>query len=375
MSTTRSARAHRWLTGSSAALLGPALAFGGPAAVGAQDDDVVLTGRAYPVAIHQGTCADTIVPEPAYDLGFAVPRPVIAAGGGNVAVVRDDNVLTEADFYEAGGDRPVDENTRLLYEDVDGDGTPDYGFDLDEDQVLSVGERLESPIVWSFLGNFDDLTGVIGDDDAGLQDLRDVPHSLVVHGATVDDQDYLACGEVEGISVNEEIVVPLLPVEDTGLTGVAEMQPGDAGFLGLGGNAGAIEVHLWPRLSPLAAQDLVPPTPTPEPTATPTPVPPTPTPEPTPTPVVIEVPTEFTIEFRDDAMNPEEFTILADTDTEITLSNLTTAARVFFIEGLDVREELPPGETLSITVNAPVGEYGYGIEDEEGLRGTLRVRE
>ncbi|MBW3634290.1 MAG: cupredoxin domain-containing protein, partial [Chloroflexi bacterium] len=127
----------------------------------------------------------------------------------------------------------------------------------------------------------------------------------------------------------------------------------------------------------------LPPTSTPlPPTSTPlpptsTPLPPTATPLPTatPTPVVIEVPTEVTIEFRDDAINPEEFIILENTDTEFTLANLTLDDKTFFIDGLDITQEGPAGETVAITVNAPIGEYGYGIVDEDELRGTLRVIE
>jgi len=433
MTKRRSERAHRWLTGASAAILGPALALGAPAAIGAQDDVVVLSGRPYPVAIHQGTCADTIIAEPSYDLGFAAPRPIIAAAGGEVdaGLVGDDAGgdlgLTRGDFYEGGGEEPIDENTTLLDEDVNDDGILDdeedidddgvigFGFDLDDNDVLDAEEVLQRPIVWSFLGDFADVTGAIEEEEgAELADLRDTPHSVVVHATAINDLNYLACGEIEGVAINDEVVVPMRPVGQNGLTGLAEMEAGEAGFLGIGGDAGEVEVHLWPRQSPLALQQIVPPTPTPppptptptpvpptptpeptptptpvpptptpEPTATPTPVPPTPTPtpvpptptpEPTPTPVVIEVPTEFTVELREGELFPQEFTILANTDTELTLSNLTTNPRVFFIEGLDVRQEVPPGETLSLVVNAPVGEYTYGLENED-LTGVLTVTE
>ncbi len=36
---------------------------------------------------------------------------------------------------------------------------------------------------------------------------------------------------------------------------------------------------------------------------------------------------------------------------------------------------VPAGETLLITVNAPVGEYGYGIVEDEAQRDTLHVIE
>lgn len=374
--------ARHWRSGIAAAVLAPALAVSGSLTAAAQDADIVLTGRAYPVGIHAGTCNELIA-EPSYDLGFAQPRPIIAADGV------DDGLFTTGDFYDDGDDTVIDENTAIVYEDVDGDGVLgddedidddglfDYGWDLNDDGVLDVDEALDAPIVWSFLGDLGDVTpfgladddeGLFdGDDDVALEDLREIPHAIVIHQSDVTDLNYLACGEIEGVSINDEVVVPLLPVGQNGLTGVAIMEAGADGFLGIGGDAGLANVHAWPRQAPLSAEALMPPpTPTPEPTATP---------EPTPTPVVVEIPTEFTVELRDEDINPAEFTILANTDTELTLSNLTTEARTFFIDGLDVSQELPPGETISITVNAPAGEYGYGIVEDEAIVGTLRVLE
>ena len=374
-------RPGRWRAGVIAAVLAPALTLGAPMAASAQEV-IVLTGRAYPVAIHAGTCNELIA-EPSYDLGLAQPRPMIAAADD----IDDDGILTTGDFYADGDDRPIDENTVLLTgEDLDGDGIADFGFDLNENDLLDAEEVFERPIVWSFLGDLADLTpvGVDDDDDVELQDLREVPHAIVIHQAAVTDLNYLSCGEIEGVSINDEVVVPLLPVTENGLTGVAIMEAGEDGFLGIGGDAGLTNIHAWPRLTPLAPPPTptpapptptpLPPTPTPVP-PTPTPVPPTPTPEPTPTPVVIEVPTEVTVEFRDEGIVPADFTILANTDTEFTLANLTLEPKTFFIDGLDLSQEVPAGETVAIVVNAPIGEYGYGVVEDEAQRGTLRVIE
>ncbi len=119
---------------------------------------------------------------------------------------------------------------------------------------------------------------------------------------------------------------------------------------------------------------------TPELTVTPVPL--TPTPELTATTEVIdepteviELPTEVTIEFREADIDPPEFTIWADTDTEFLLANLTLETRTFFIEGAAVTQEVPAGETVTIVVNAPVGQYVYGLLEEEALTGTLHVIE
>ena len=44
-----------------------------------------------------------------------------------------------------------------------------------------------------------------------------------------------------------------------------------------------------------------------------------------------------------------------------TLVNDTLESKTFFIEEAVVTQEVPAGETVTIIVNAPVGEYGYGL--------------
>ena len=420
-------RARRWQAGMVATVLALILTLGSTVAARAQDEEVVLAARAYPVAIHEGTCNELLV-EPTYDLGLAEPRPMVATDDDV-----DDDVLTTGDFYAEGDDQLIDENTVLLTgEDFDSDGIADFGFDLNENEVLDADEVFERPIVWSFRGDLADLAPIEtdNDDDIALEDLRDVPHAVVVHASTVTDQTYLSCGEIEGVSVTDEVVVPLLPITEHGLTGVAIMETAENDFLGIGGDAALTSIHLWPPLGPITLQALTPPTPTPEPTTTPqptatveptptavpptaTPVPPTntpipltpeltATPEPTQTPVqptatleltatpevieeptetieeateVIELPTEVLIEFQETDINPAEFTIRANTDTEFTLVNDTLESKTFFIEEAAVTQEVPAGETVTIIVNAPVGEYGYGLLEDETLTGILHVIE
>jgi hypothetical protein len=320
----------------------------------------------------------------------------------------DDDVLTIGDFYADGDDRLVDETTVLLTgEDFDSDGIADFGFDLNENEALDADEVFAQPIVWSFRGDLAELTpaGTDDDDDITPEDLRDVPHAVVAHASTVTDQAYLSCGEIEGVSVIDEVVVPLLPVTEHGLTGVAIMETGENGFLGIGGDAVLTSIHLWPPSAPISLQAVTPPTPTPEPTATveptPTAVPPTSTPvPPTNTPVpptaeppatpevielpvgtievpteVIELPTEVLIEFGETDINPAEFTIGANTDTEFTLANQTLQTKTFFIEEAGVTQEVPAGEAVTIIVNAPVGDYGYGLLEDEAVTGILHVVE
>ncbi|MCC2627127.1 MAG: hypothetical protein K0S14_777 [Thermomicrobiales bacterium] len=393
-----------------AVLLVSVLSFGAPMGTHAQDEGVVLAARAYPVAIHEGTCNELLL-EPSYDLGLVQPRPMFASDDDV-----DDEVLTIGDFYADGDDRLIDENTVLLSgEDFDSDGIADFGLDLNENAVFDADEVFAQPIVWSLHGDLADLSLIETDDDDSIEaaDLRDVPHAVVVHASTITDQTYLSCGEIEGVAVADEVVIPLLPVTENGLTGVAIMETGENDFLGVGGDTGRTSIHLWPPLAPIALQALPPPTATPEPTVTPqptatveptattvprtsTPVPPTNTPVPltpaldvTATPEVIELPaetvdesteitelpTEVLIEFGETDINPAEFTIGANTDTEFSLANQTLQTMTFFIEGASVTQEVPAGETVTIIVNAPVGEFVYGLLEDEALIGTLHVVE
>ena len=75
--------------------------------------------------------------------------------------------------------------------------SPVFGFDLNENEVLDADEVFERPIV--IRGDLADLAPIEtdNDDDIALEDLRDVPHAVVVHASTVTDQTYLSCGEIE----------------------------------------------------------------------------------------------------------------------------------------------------------------------------------
>lgn len=68
----------------------------------------------------------------------------------------------------------------------------------------------------------------------------------------------------------------------------------------------------------------------------------------------------------------------ADTDITVTLKNEGVLEHDFAIEELDiVTDLLKPGETGSVTINAPAGEYEYWCtvagHKESGMKGTLTL--
>lgn len=213
-------------------VVAPAFLLSAPALATAQDD-FALSARDYPMAIHEGTCA-TLATEPTYAFGFLSPRPLLNIEEGTYV----ERPLLDEDLDDDGVLDPD--------EDLDDDGLIDYGFDLDASDILDAGELLEAPFVWSFEGDLGDLEAVDEEDaNAELEDLRDTSHALVVHGESLTDTNYLACGDIVGVGVNGEVVVPLHPVQNNGLSGVAELEEGDDGFLGVGDDDGEVEIHAW----------------------------------------------------------------------------------------------------------------------------------
>lgn len=255
----------------------PAFVLCTPALAAAQDTSIlaVQAYQGYPVAIHEGTCTN-LTTEPTYDLGLMQPRPLVGGGDDTAAGMP----LLDEDLDDDG---VVDDD-----EDLDDDGVLDLGFDVDASGALGPDELLDHPVVWSLLGDLGDLDAANGDgDDTEPVNLRDTPHAIVIHGGTIRDNNYLACGEIAGVAVNGEIVIPLWPVNQDWMTSVAELEEGDNGVLGIGANGGEFEIHAWPRRVPFAPQAVA--------TSTPMskPEPATPASEPTATPVGMEIPTDF----------------------------------------------------------------------------------
>jgi len=229
--------------------------FQGAAAPTASPVSLAQAGGPYPVDIHEGTCTDWVT-EPIYDLGDFKVTNVAAEG--------------EQEPGDVEGQVPA--------------GAADLGPVFKETAE----------------GEFD-----------GQQLLDDGPFVVAVHQSAEDYTTLVACGAVLPILDGDRIMVPLQPVGENNLTGIATFNSGGGEFSGL----------LW-QCEPIeAVQEEAP---TPEPTATPTPVPPTPTPtpepsptptpEPSPTPVpsvVVEV-TEVITETE--VVSPDEATQIAATE-------------------------------------------------------------
>ncbi|HET8521912.1 MAG TPA: PQQ-binding-like beta-propeller repeat protein, partial [Thermomicrobiales bacterium] len=63
----------------------------------------------------------------------------------------------------------------------------------------------------------------------------------------------------------------------------------------------------------------------------------------------------FTLDLRDLRFDPAELTIPANTDVVLTLTNVGSVPHNFSIDELHISVDLDPGETTTVTINAPAG--------------------
>lgn len=189
----------------------------------------------HPAAIHQGTCSQP-TPEPAYEAGDVGPF------------------------------------------------TNDEGQPIPQEEFQ--GTLTAPPVLTST------ETGI----EASLDDLlaQEQPHVLIVHQSAEAFETYIACGELGGPVQDDQLVLALRPMNNSGYAGTATLRRD--------GDNTQSNIYLYEQVLALSGGQAVPtptppPSPTPGPTAaptqSPTPVPPeTPTPPPAPTatpPVVVEV--------------------------------------------------------------------------------------
>ena len=88
--------------------------------------------------------------------------------------------------------------------------------------------------------------------------------------------------------------------------------------------------------------------------------------------------TEVTVEMVDIAFSKTEFTIPADTEVTVTLPNNGAGPHNFSIDDLGIDVDVAPGETKTITIDAPAGEYTYYCNvpghRAQGMEGTMTVQ-
>ena len=88
--------------------------------------------------------------------------------------------------------------------------------------------------------------------------------------------------------------------------------------------------------------------------------------------------TSLTLDLEDIKFSTDSMTIPANTDVTLTITNKGATVHNFNIDSLDIHSgDMNPGETKTITINAPAGSYEYYCNipghKEAGMDGTLTV--
>jgi nitrite reductase (NO-forming) len=93
-----------------------------------------------------------------------------------------------------------------------------------------------------------------------------------------------------------------------------------------------------------------------------------------------------TVEMVDIAFQPTEFTIPANQDVTVTLHNSGAALHNFSVtdhnnpnvKNLNISVDVNPGETKTVTINAPAGDYYFYCNvpghEAAGMHGTMHVK-
>jgi uncharacterized cupredoxin-like copper-binding protein len=191
------------------------------------------------------------------------------------------------------------------------------------------------------------------------------PYAIVVHESTDRLDQLIACGDIQGAIVHGQLAIALRPLNNSGVVGVAVLDKDERGFLGLGKSETKVTVYLVPNATGATGG-------APQPTETAgvpetTPVTETPTPQPPAETTTAPAAQEVAIGMYDIRFNPNLITIPANTPVTIKLTNHGAILHNFSItnhknphvKDLNISVNVNPGETKTVTINAPAGTYYF----------------
>ena len=213
-----------------------------------------------------------------------------------------------------------------------------------------------------------------------LEDVVSQPHAVVVYRGTTESPDILACGNVGGSEQADMVVFGLREAGGSDYAGVAELRRH-----GIIRDQTEVTVYLVPARALLgaeAARGGPPTTPAVEesevgPTAAPTATEAVATPGGGETPTTAGAPAGVAVDLVDFKFIPSSFSIPADTPVTVTLKNTGQALHNFSIDALRISQDVQPGDTKQVTINAPAGTYEFYCDQpghkEVGMVGTLTV--
>lgn len=104
---------------------------------------------------------------------------------------------------------------------------------VDQDEPDIVGPALTRTIT------------VAGSDlDFTLDSVADSSYVIAVHASPDDQQTLVACGQIAGIRVDGKLVVALVPIGESEVTGIAILDEDNAGVLDLGDDQTRVTVYV-----------------------------------------------------------------------------------------------------------------------------------
>ena len=208
-----------------------------------------------------------------------------------------------------------------------------------------------------------------------LDDLIFGQYVVAVSASSQDLDTIVACGDIGGTLFGDNLLFGLPPRDVPGIAGATQIvQLSD----------GSVQITVYVIIS--AA---LPETPTPSAQASPAAAQPTQQgAQPTATTSGQgqgQASSQVTIEMIDIGFNPSEVTIPANTDVTITLNNTGASQHNFSVndrmnegkQNLGISVDVPPGQTGTVTVNAPPGDYYFYCNvpghEAAGMHGTMHV--
>ncbi len=149
----------------------------------------------------------------------------LTVGGAGIALAQDDTsgegVHSHPAHIHLGDCTNLDPNPAAPLNNITVRGADDDDDDDGEDTDNAPQGVLTAPAV--LYSETDDIELSFEDDVLASS------HSIVVHESEENIQNYIACGEIGGVVVDDELVISLRPLNDSGYTGIAKLDADDDG--------------------------------------------------------------------------------------------------------------------------------------------------
>lgn len=148
--------------------------------------------------------------------GTILVGSIVGAGAG-ITLAQDDDSASQPSHpahIHAGSCAELDPNPVAPLNNV----TPRLNDDEDDNAAQGI---LTAPRV--LYSESDDIELNFEDDVLASS------HAIVVHESEENIQNYIACADIGGVVVDDELVVSLQPVNDSGYTGIVKLDADDEG--------------------------------------------------------------------------------------------------------------------------------------------------